>query len=707
MCEKQPDSSDEGLFFTYRVLTEYGYDSAGQLMSVTYNDDTPDLVYSRDRLGRLVSVTRGNVTHAAYTYRADLQPDTETQQIDSLNKTITRTYQNGSGGTVAGRPTGYTFPNGSVAYTYDSAGRLSTVTDGTDTFNYGYTYTQATGGPRVGATTGNLKEDFMPYTLDGPRVDTTLEYDATRDALLSRANYLPSATLSKFSYAVNAIGQRTTLTPSGNAFTTITALNWGFDSLGQLTSANRGTASIFNRSYAYDDIGNRLAATHYNPTAVEDLTTSYYADKDENPLAGASALNQYARIIDPLLANPIDPVHDLDGNMTFGPVAGAGGLSIGMPAPAEAVLVWDAENRLIQATVDTIIVSYEYDHLGRLISRDDGTTVTRYLYDGFNRIAEYTGTTLAKVYLWGLDLSGTPQGAGGVGGLLSILDNASTIRYYPTYDGNGNVSEYINSTAGTQSAHFEYDPFGNLTVDSSTNAASFPYRFSTKPQDPVTGLYYYGYRYYDPLTGRWPSRDPIGENGGVNLYGFVGNDGIGAIDLLGLENPHADPTDPKHTPEACSEAVCCVENLRRLFRWMTAAETRRSNDFTDYWRTHGTEQSWTNHRQQFTDTLANCSSCAAIIFKQYIENQCIPRPPELNEFPEWMRRLDRLDDPGPFRVPVPFPIPSRRTGTSDAGDAAGAALAWGIVWRLAVGLADGPEPGPLDLVLWGSFAASQ
>jgi hypothetical protein len=45
---------------------------------------------------------------------------------------------------------------------------------------------------------------------------------------------------------------------------------------------------------------------------------------------------------------------------------------------------------------------------------------------------------------------------------------------------------------------------------------------------------YYGYRYYDPVTGRWPSRDPIGERGGVNLYGFVWNGGIDSIDVLGL-----------------------------------------------------------------------------------------------------------------------------------------------------------------------------
>jgi RHS repeat-associated protein len=92
------------------------------------------------------------------------------------------------------------------------------------------------------------------------------------------------------------------------------------------------------------------------------------------------------------------------------------------------------------------------------------------------------------------------------------------------------------NNAGDPVARFEYDPFGNLTVLTELTsglAASFPFRFSTKPLDPVTGLYYYGYRYYDPVTGRWPSRDPIGEEVGVNLYGFVGNDGVDRLDFLG------------------------------------------------------------------------------------------------------------------------------------------------------------------------------
>jgi RHS repeat-associated protein len=68
---------------------------------------------------------------------------------------------------------------------------------------------------------------------------------------------------------------------------------------------------------------------------------------------------------------------------------------------------------------------------------------------------------------------------------------------------------------------------------------------------------YYGYRYYDPITGRWPSRDPIEEEGGVNLYGFVGNDSVNLIDILG-ENPDFSDYDydriENRYPQDCD---CC------------------------------------------------------------------------------------------------------------------------------------------------------
>jgi len=54
-----------------------------------------------------------------------------------------------------------------------------------------------------------------------------------------------------------------------------------------------------------------------------------------------------------------------------------------------------------------------------------------------------------------------------------------------------------------------------------------------QPIESETEFYYYGYRYYDPVTGRWPSRDPIEEEGGINIYNFVGNNSINKWDNLG------------------------------------------------------------------------------------------------------------------------------------------------------------------------------
>ena len=61
---------------------------------------------------------------------------------------------------------------------------------------------------------------------------------------------------------------------------------------------------------------------------------------------------------------------------------------------------------------------------------------------------------------------------------------------------------------------------------------------ASRGADATSGLYFYGYRFYDPVTGRWPSRDPIGENGGVNLYSFLDNLPILGFDYLGLSRHH-------------------------------------------------------------------------------------------------------------------------------------------------------------------------
>jgi RHS repeat-associated protein len=180
----------------------------------------------------------------------------------------------------------------------------------------------------------------------------------------------------------------------------------------------------------------------------------------------------------------------------------------------------------------------------------------RFLYEGmtWNLVAEIETSPnlpvssspslpvprLLRSYAWGTDLSGSMTSAGGVGGLLlvnqesGIANQESTTA--PCYDGNGNISAYVRVQSGTVSSRHDYDAFGRpvwneLEGTGGRQVAASPFGFSTKYADSETGWVYYGYRYLG--DGRWLSRDPIEEQGGINLYGFVGNDPVNHWDYLG------------------------------------------------------------------------------------------------------------------------------------------------------------------------------
>jgi RHS repeat-associated protein len=357
-------------------------------------------------------------------------------------------------------------------------------------------------------------------TLTGPAHTATNTWEATRNVLASKTNKVGTSLVSGYSYGVNLIGQRDSLATTGTGFdgstfasTTATgpSFGWSYNTRGELVEANDTSTANNDRAYQFDGIGNR-----------EKTVDGLFADLQTAPdNYTPNALNQYT------VVNAFNPTHDADGNQIDAQV-----LPLGSSSLESCVFAWDAENRLTSATVNGTTTSYHYDALSRRISMKVGSsTSTLYIHDGWNLIAKYAGTTLNETYTWGMDLSGSMQGAGGVGGILAVTDGSAS--YYPTYDGNGNVSEYLDST-GAVKAHYEYDPFGKTTVATGAKAADFSHRFSTKPLDTETGLYYYGYRYYDPQTGRWPSRDPIKESGGINIYGYVDNDSINLVDILGM-----------------------------------------------------------------------------------------------------------------------------------------------------------------------------
>jgi len=169
------------------------------------------------------------------------------------------------------------------------------------------------------------------------------------------------------------------------------------------------------------------------------------------------------------------------------------------------------------------------------------SAVTRYLYDGMLVVQERDGSNNPLVaYTRGKDLSGSLQGAGGIGGLLARTHGYSggswsTHSYYHA-DALGNVSYLINSSQ-SMVASYKYDPYGRTISSSGTLASANVMRFSSKLAMDASsmGLYYYGYRFYEPKQGRWVNRDPIGEGGGDDLYGFVRNWPMNGNDRLGLQ----------------------------------------------------------------------------------------------------------------------------------------------------------------------------
>ncbi len=239
--------------------------------------------------------------------------------------------------------------------------------------------------------------------------------------------------------------------------------------------------------------------------------------------------------------------HDLDGNTL---------------ADGRWNYTWDAENRLVTLVGHTglgapLRLDFEYDAQGRRIRKrvwnntagtGSPTLERKYIYDlpagqagGWNLLVELDGANaVVNSFTWGLDLSGILQGAGGVGGLIAIKPAASAARF-AAYDGNGNVVALIDGGSGQTDTHYEYGPFGETLRATGAMATANPFRFSTKYTDGETDLLYYGHRYCNPGTGRWVSRDPIEEKGGVNLYVFVGNSAANHFDPLGLTIPGTGP----------------------------------------------------------------------------------------------------------------------------------------------------------------------
>jgi RHS repeat-associated protein len=221
---------------------------------------------------------------------------------------------------------------------------------------------------------------------------------------------------------------------------------------------------------------------------------------------------------------------------------------------------WDAAERLLSISnsgvSNAVKLAFQYYPDGRRAQKtvscftNNAWVVTRslhYAWQGWKLAAECerngAGTiTAVRHFVWGPDIAGQQSaslesGAEGVGGLLLIREWKLGIgikQYLPLTDGLGNISRLIDATDGSLAAEYDYDPYGGPVIERGIATEACPFRHRTRYYDSESWLYYYGYRYYDPSTTKWISKDPLAEAGGWNLTCFCSNDPVNKMDSLGL-----------------------------------------------------------------------------------------------------------------------------------------------------------------------------
>ena len=474
--------------------TTYSYDDCcGALTNISYSaTNTPDVIFTYDRIGR-----KDTVTDAAGTWTFQYDPDTLalTNEVLVTHEGITNTLARSQD--AYGRNSGIALDDDyTVGYDYDTAGRFSQVDWTFGATSYTATYSFVENSNMI----GGYDVPVGANTFKARKV-----YEPDRNLISSISNLWNTTSISTYAYGNDAIGRRTNRIDSGsitNAF--------GYNVRSELVDATMGD-NMFD--YEYDPIGNRLSASQ----SVQSVSSvvDYLAND----------LNQYTNIAVEGEA-PAEPLYDADGNMLT-----HGGWTYS----------WNGENRLIQASNSTAVIAFSYDYMGRrfqkVVNSPSSVVTNRFVYDGWAMIREDVATSVSEWtnrYVYGLDLSGSMQGAGTIGGLLSADLDGTAIFY--CYDANGNVTELVN-TDGTTAAKYQYGPFGGTLLaddtDSSGTVDANPFMFSAKYLDDTTEWYYYGFRYYSPELGRWLNRDPLGEFGGLNLQAFARNSPVNVVDIDG------------------------------------------------------------------------------------------------------------------------------------------------------------------------------
>ncbi len=204
----------------------------------------------------------------------------------------------------------------------------------------------------------------------------------------------------------------------------------------------------------------------------------------------------------------------------------------------------------------------------------------------------------------------------------------------------------INSSTGDIVNSYNYSPFGKLINE--VESVENPFKFSSEYADTETNLVYYNYRYYNPKLGRWTKRDPIAEYGGVNIYGFVGNNSINYVDYFGLAGTKTIcPPKKECSPKKIEECQKAWERLKRLGNKLKK-EWAKYNPIKDatggYPKSGGGVTVPGGHYIKMVDFIEGINNIRKILSQCL---KCKNFPEGKTKIPKWIRNLANKPIPKP------------------------------------------------------------
>ncbi len=527
------------------VTTQYQYDGLGNLIQ-QISPDSGTTTYSHDAAGNVISTTDARGVVTLYHY-------------DALNRLIARQYpanpalnvqyhydMTADGNKGIGRLTAVQDASGVLGYHYDARGNLieqirSVTVLGQDQYDrLGYAYDGANQLTRIDYPAG-LSVNYTRNAA-GQVSDVGLRIGGnTPTALASNISYLPFGPLNSLTWG-NGISLNRQYDQdyrlrqqqigtwqsdyehdaNGNivelAHSLWGSLQYDYDALDRLTQEQRATEK---KTYAYDAAGNRTGRTTYSLNDGQETQTA------KQTLIYQTNSNRLSK-----RNSTYDVEVDAAGNYTR--------------YSQNLRYAYDEQGRLNHVTdaAGTHKASYRYNALGQRTAKDvQGAGVIypyTYLYGPDGQLLgqlQYTHTGKAKLGHYWVWLEQTPLAQVQVTYASDGIGIANTQVIYLHTD-HLNTPRLASSQSQQLLWSWNSDAFGvglpNQDVDGDGVQTNIPLRFPGQIADAHSALHYNYFRDYDPETGRYVESDPIGLNGGLNTYSYVGSNPVGLVDPNGL-----------------------------------------------------------------------------------------------------------------------------------------------------------------------------